>query len=793
MTMSRERLERRRLLASHERFRPRGSDGLFVALLGVAITLIVVACAGPGAFRGAPSSGDSGQAATAGSSAGGGLEEITVTGARAGGGGAQAESAARETDAAQPLARATPLAMAVTPALSGAPPGVAVGVSGRELRQSGVAGTLFSRVQPGEEIWVIETLAVRDVAAEVEDDQPGSGALIALLTRADDPQRPPVEVPLPLQHTDVHAVVTGYIGTVDVTQQFANPYDEKIEAVYMFPLPEKAAVSEFVMTIGERKIRGILREKEEAQRIYEDARAQGYRASLLVQHRPNLFEQKVANIEPGKRIDVNIRYFHTLAYEDGWYSFVFPTVVGPRYNPAGFKDPVAALPRGDNRAQASGTAVHYLRPNERSAHDIGIAVDLDAGVAIEELTASHAITTKRDGPNRAHVELRSASTIPNRDFVLRFRVAGDEIKSSFVTYTDPKSKQGYFTLMVYPPAGSSALARRPLEMVFVIDTSGSMSGRPLEQATAAVSAALDRLGSSDTFQIMNFSTSVRSLAAAPLPATRENRELGRRYLRSLVGDGGTEMLGGIRAALNYAPDRQRDRFVAFLTDGYIGNEVEIFAEVHRLIGTARIFSFGVGDSVNRYLLDGLAFEGRGAAAYLSLEDSADDVMRFYFERISQPALTDLSIDWRGLAVSEVYPRRLPDLFVGRPVVVTGKFKGAADAIRVRGRAGAGDVTLDLVSDPGARPQPAVRSVWARLRIEDLSRRYGWSGSRDLVASIRSTALEYGLMSAYTSFVAVDASERTSGEHGTTVNQAVPVPDGVRYRTTVAERGAAELR
>ena len=230
-------------------------------------------------------------------------------------------------------------------------------------------------------------------AADSEDDEPGSGTMLALVRAHEDPNREPTEVPLPLQHTDVHAVVTGYIGTVDVTQQFENPYDEKIEAVYVFPLPEKAAVNEFVMTIGDRKIRGILREKEEAEQIYEDARAQGYRASLLVQHRPNIFEQKVANIEPGKRIDVNIRYFHTLAYEDGWYSFVFPTVVGPRYNPIGSKDPVAALPREDVAEPAAGTAVRYLRPSERSAHDIGISVDVDAGVAIEELVASHEIKT----------------------------------------------------------------------------------------------------------------------------------------------------------------------------------------------------------------------------------------------------------------------------------------------------------------------------------------------------------------------------------------------------------------
>ena len=183
-------------------------------------------------------------------------------------------------------------------------------------------------------------------------------------------EAPAREIPLPLKHTDVRAVVSGYVGTVNVTQQFTNPYDEKIEAVYLFPLPEKAAVSEFVMTIGERQIRGILREKEEAEAVYLEARAQGYRASLLTQHRPNIFEQKVANIEPGKQIDVNIRYFHTLAYEDGWYSFVFPTVVGPRYNPQDSSDPVARAAARRTSRPAVGAAVRYLRPNERSAHDI---------------------------------------------------------------------------------------------------------------------------------------------------------------------------------------------------------------------------------------------------------------------------------------------------------------------------------------------------------------------------------------------------------------------------------------
>ena len=258
---------------------------------------------------------------------------------------------------------------------------------------------------------------------------------------------------------------TGYIGTVNVKQAYENPYDTKIEAVYVFPLPEKAAVSEFLMVIGDRTIRGILREKEEAEAIYEEARRQGYRASLLVQRRPNIFEQKVANIEPGKAIDIDITYFHALTYEDGWYSFVFPTVVGPRYNPPGHPDPIDAVRRGGG-SNAAGTAVEYLRPEERSGHDISINVRLDAGVEIEEVKASHGVDVSRDDDRTAVVKLKNESTIPNRDFVLDFRVAGERLKSNLLTHRDPETGDGYFTLMVIPPKDSMLVPRQAMEMVF---------------------------------------------------------------------------------------------------------------------------------------------------------------------------------------------------------------------------------------------------------------------------------------------------------------------------------------
>ena len=592
-------------------------------------------------------------------------------------------------------------------------------------------------------------------------------------------------VPLPLKHTAVDAAVKGYIGTVNVKQEYENPFDTKIEAVYVFPLPEKAAVSEFLMVIGERTIRGILREKEEAQRIYHEARAQGYQASLLVQRRPNIFEQKVANIEPGKAIDIDITYFHTLAYKDGWYSFVFPTVVGPRYNPPGHPDPIDAVERGRG-GTGSGTAVEYLRPTERSGHDISIDVRLDAGVDIEEIKATHGIKVTRDDKRTAAIRLRNESAIPNRDFVLDFRVAGERLKSNLLTHRDPDSGEGYFTLMVIPPKDNTHVARQAMEMVFVIDCSGSMRGRPLAQAKEAVRVALDRLDPGDTFQIIRFSDRSSQFGASPLPANERNLADARRYLDQLRSGGGTEMINGVRAALDFPHDPSRFRFVTFMTDGYIGNERDILAAVHKGIGASRIFSFGVGDSVNRYLMERMAEAGRGVVAYLGLDTSARQVMDGFFARVSRPALTDVEIDWNGMSVTDVYPPRLPDLFVGRPLVVTGKYEGESKAVRVYGTAGGERRTLMAAPDADDAAGDSLPKIWARLRIADLANRQTWVGDPhgELGDAIRDTALRYRLVSNYTSFVAVDSSLKTAGDHGVTVHQAVPVPAGVRYDTTV---------
>ncbi len=628
---------------------------------------------------------------------------------------------------------------------------------------------------PEEEVWII---AKGDTGAvEPGKDDPGTGAMLAKSDAIKD-------VPLPLKHTEVRASISGYIATVMVTQQFHNPYDGKIEAVYVFPLPHNAAINEFIMTIGTRRIRGIIRERQEAERIYQEAKRQGYVASLLTQERPNIFTQSVANIEPGKQIDVRITYFHTLAFHDGWYEFVFPMVVGPRFNPPGTTNGIGAVARGGQGLSGQVVEVQYLKPTERSGHDIGVTVDIHAGVAVEELVCrSHVITKQARLPEDWSVSLSPNDRIPNKDFVLRYRVAGERIKSDLLTHRDEQG--GFFTLMLYPPQNLEKLTRQPLEMVFVLDCSGSMHGRPLAAAKLAIERALRYLRPDDSLQIIRFSNQASQLGLKPLEASPENVRRGLAYLATLNSEGGTMMIEGIKAALDFPHDPKRLRFVCFLTDGYIGNETEILAAIQQRLGESRIFSFGIGSSVNRYLIEHMAKVGRGAVAYLGPSDSPAQIMDEFVERISHPALADLKIDWGGLQVSEVFPKRLPDLFVGRAVVVTGRLKGEpATGVRVSGRCGGEEVGFSVTADRSATGGQALPAVWARLKLADLSDQALSDQRSELANEIKQVALDYGLMSAYTAFVAVDSLERTQGEKATTVPVPVPVPDGVKYETTV---------
>ncbi|HZE95474.1 MAG TPA: VIT and VWA domain-containing protein [Planctomycetota bacterium] len=597
-------------------------------------------------------------------------------------------------------------------------------------------------------------------------------------------------VPLPLKHTDVNAQLTLNIGSVTLTQQYHNPYAGKIEAVYLFPLPDDAAVRDFVMVIGDRRIRGIIREREEAKQIYLEARRQGHVASLMTQERPNIFMQSVANIEPGKQIDIQITYFHTLRCQDRTFEFVFPMVVGPRYNPAGFSDGVGAVAAGANGASGQKTEVQYLRPEEISLADIGLQVHIDAGAEIEDVSSpTHAIKSERIGPASAKVTLSPNDRIPNRDFVLRYRIAGRDLRAGLAVHKDADG--GTFALMIHPPPALLDVPRGPREMIFVIDCSGSMSGRPIDTAKRALVKCLKRLEADDTFRILAFSDHVWSMTDAPVAANPGNVARGVTFTEALRAGGGTELQEVVRVALDTPVAAERFRIVAFLTDGFIGNDREVVSFARTHLGSARIFSYGVGDSVNRYLLEALARVGRGICAIVTLDESSEKAADDLFRHIEHPALRDLRIDWGGMAAADVQPNPLPDVYVGRPVTLIGRYKGEGPSkVRISGRAGAQPVEMELavnVDDPGQR-HSALPAVWARSKITGLHDAMLGSGDpREFAQEIRAVALRHGLLSEFTSFIAVDSLTRTAGEFGTTVVQPMPVPSGVRYDTTVEKK------
>ncbi len=592
----------------------------------------------------------------------------------------------------------------------------------------------------------------------------------------------------PLKHTDVKAEVSGFVARVWVTQQFENPYTDKIEAVYTFPLPEDAAVDDMTMQGGKRTIRGKILPREQARAVYEAARAAGHVAGLLDQERPNIFTQSVANIMPGESVTVTISYVELLPYEDGTYEFVFPMVVGPRYIPGTEtgKQGGSWAPDTDQVPDASRITPPVTPEGTRAGHDISIEVTLDAGLPLEALESiSHAIVNTPLGPAGARVQLKDEAVIPNKDFILRYRVAGQRIGDAVLAHASARGR--FFTLILQPPEKLHIEDVTPKELVFVLDTSGSMSGFPIEKAKETMKLALDGLYSQDTFNLITFSGDTHILFEKPVPATKENLAKAQAFLASRAGGGGTEMMKAIRAALAPSDSQEHVRIVCFMTDGYVGNDMEIIAEVQKH-PNARVFSFGIGSSVNRFLLDKMAAEGRGEVEYVALNEDGSAAARRFHQRVRNPLLTDISVDWGGLAVSDIYPQRIPDLFGAKPVIVTGRYTGAGQGvIRLRGRMAGMPFLREIRVDlPADEPRHDVlASLWARKKIDDLmAHDYAGlqqgSAREDVQKAITQLGLEYRLMTQFTSFVAVEEMTVTVGGEPKRIDVPVEMPEGVSY-------------
>ncbi|HEU0029928.1 MAG TPA: VIT domain-containing protein [Kofleriaceae bacterium] len=576
-------------------------------------------------------------------------------------------------------------------------------------------------------------------------------------------------VDVPLEHTEVAVRIEGPLAETTVTQRFRNPYTTKIEAVYLFPLPTGAAVNDLSITSGTTRIHGTIQERAKAQQIYTAARKQGLVAALLTQERANLFTQQVANLEPGAVIEVQLRYVQRLDYEDGGYTLVFPMVAPPRYLPAQVKD------------QAATVNAPTLPPGLRSSHDIGLAVELDAGVAIQNITStSHQIVVDHQAPARARVRIAAGDTIPNKDFILHYQVAGPAPQFGLVAHRDAGT--GSFLLLAEPPAGAVPAQIAPREIVFVLDTSSSMRGAPLAKAKELIRQTLWSLRPDDTFQIVRFADKASALGPGPIASKPENVELALGWLAKLEAGGTTEILTGLETALAVPHDPLRLRIVAFVTDGYVGNEDEILARVGKHVGTTRLFAFGVGSAVNRYLLEEMATIGRGAVQVVRPDEDTTSTVARFVKRIDAPVLTDVAIDWGKLPVADVTPAAIPDLFVGQPLVLAGHYRaGASGTITIRGKQGTRDVRFEV---PVTLPErdiarPAVATVWARARIAELSRKLLRRADPAAEREILALSLQHRVLTQYTAFVAVDESRVTAGGEAKRVAVPVEVPDAAR--------------
>jgi Ca-activated chloride channel family protein len=719
----------------------------------------------------------------------------------------------------QPMVMAPP---PPSPVSVGGPAGAVAQTRSSSLRppmEEPAAGDLLAGA---DEVLVLEQAEPEAVETERSDGDDGPAA------PGDEPA-PPTQGSLmakkadgseagefPLQHTEVAAEISGYIAKTLVEQQYANPFTEVIEAVYTFPLPTMAAVNDFVMQIGERKIVGLVRPREEAERIYAQARAQGYTASLLTQERTNIFTQSVANIEPGGEVKIRITYFEKLAYEHKQYEYMFPMVVGPRYIPGqtqGAGDaaapgaPAAAAPTGgggtvaptDQVPDADRITPPVLRPGERSGHDIGVTVLLDAGLEVQELTpVTHCVDVEDVSGSRKKVVLSSADSIPNRDFVLRWKVAG--VETQFGVLAHKGEQGGFLTLMVQPPAAPTDEQVTPREITFLIDISGSQMGLPIGISKEIVRRTLDELRGEDTFNVFFFESGNGQLWERPRPRTPENVEEAKRFVSNLCGGGGTEMLAGIRRALAAEHDPKFLQMYVFLTDGYIGNEEEIMRIVKQERGEARFFVFGVGSSVNRMLVEGVADAGGGAwhAVLPRDADHAGKAVQKLFDMIDSPVLVDVKVDWNGLPVEDVYPRKLPDLFAGQTINLVARYSRAAEGTAyVEARVGERQVRLPVqVRLPEAEAgNAALAPIWARWRIADLSEDMVMTqdnAKRDeLKQQITELAVDFHLVSQFTAFVAVDDSRVVGSGNPLRVVQPVELPEGVSYEGVFGEQPVGE--
>lgn len=576
----------------------------------------------------------------------------------------------------------------------------------------------------------------------------------------------------PLKSTQVVASVNGVIADVRVTQTYSNEGLAPINARYVFPGSTSASIHGMKITIGDQVVVAKIKERQQAKQEFETAKAQGKSASLLEQHRPNVFSMNVANILPRDVVEVELHYTELLVPTDGTYQFVYPAVVGPRYS---------SYPESDAPATEKWMSSPYLHSGEVPTGSFAIRVSLSTGIPLREVhCSSHEVNLAWVSQSVASVDLANPNDFGgNRDFILSYRLVGKEIQSGLLLYEG--EGENFFLLMVQPPEQVQLADIPPREYIFVLDVSGSMDGFPIETAKELIRDLIGKLRETDRFNVVLFAGSSRVMAPSSQAATVQNVQSAIRLIEQQGAGGGTELVPALQAALALPRDEQFARSVVVITDGFISAEAETFELIQKNLSRTNFFSFGIGSGVNRYLVEGIAKAGMGEPFVVTKPEEAPSTAGRFREYVDSPVLTKLQVSYQGFDAYDVEPAALPDLLGQRPVVLFGKWRGSRNGqieISGTGARGAYSRQFRAADAQPLQENEGLRYLWARARIARLSDFNFGRPSEDEIGQVTSLGLNYSLLTRYTSFIAVLETVRNPETKAKDVCQPLPLPQGM---------------
>lgn len=576
----------------------------------------------------------------------------------------------------------------------------------------------------------------------------------------------------PLKETKVSSQINGVIADTYVTQTYTNEGKTPINAKYIFPASTKASVHGMTMQIGNRLITARIKEKEEAREEFEEAKNQGKSASLLEQQRPNVFSMDVANVMPNDTVVIELHYTEMVVSTEGSYQFVFPTVTGPRYT---------SSPEDPGKDDNQWVSTPYLKEGKTPSGRYDIAVSLSTGVPVTDITCrSHSIKIDKSSASAARITLEDPEDFAgDRDFILDYKLTGQDVNCGLLL--DQGEEENFFMLMIQPPKRYDPEDIPPREYIFLMDVSGSMYGFPLDTAKGLIKDLVTSLRDTDTFNLILFSGASSQMSPVSVPATAENIQRAVELIDRQEGGGGTEMAPALRDALAIPKTEGTSRSIITITDGYISGEKEIFGIISQNLADTDFFSFGIGDSVNRYLIDGIAKVGLGESFVVTDDKDALDTAKRFCTYIQAPLLTDIQVSYNGFEVYDVEPAALPTLFAQRPIVLFGKWRGEpGGSIQVTGRSGNRDYVQDIqVSQASIGSNPGISYLWARTMVENLTDyNTGLEEDDSIKKEVTQLGLKYSMMTPYTSFVAVMEEVRNPDGACRDVNQPLPLPQGV---------------